>query len=71
MATFDARELAPLRFEHLNASSVVVLPLRSAAELLGVAVMPATDRDGTFYETLAELFGSVLKVLDLRRRASR
>jgi len=71
MATFDARELAPLRFEHLNARSAVVLPLRSGAELLGVAVMPATDRDGTFYETLAELFGSVLKVLDLRRRASR
>lgn len=71
MATFDARELAPLRFEHLNARSAVVLPLTSGAELLGVAVMPATDRDGAFYEMLAELFGSVLKVLDLRRKAPR
>jgi DNA-binding LacI/PurR family transcriptional regulator len=70
MATFDARELTPPRFEHLRGRSVCVLPLISGSELLGIAVVPASSRDGAFYETLAELFGTVLKVLELRRLAS-
>ena len=48
-----------------------MLPLTSGAETLGVVVAPASDRDGAFYEALRELFGTVLRVLDLRRRAER
>ncbi|HEX5098438.1 MAG TPA: hypothetical protein VFV94_03015, partial [Polyangiaceae bacterium] len=71
MTTFEAWQLAPPAFEHLRSSSCLVLPLTSGAQTLGVAVLPAADRDGTFYEALRELFGTVLKVLDLRRRAER
>jgi DNA-binding LacI/PurR family transcriptional regulator len=71
MATFDARELVPSRFEHLRTRSALVLPLTSGERMVGVAVLPASDRDGAFYETIAQLFGTVLKVLELRRRAGR
>jgi hypothetical protein len=71
MVTFDAQKLVPPRFEHLRSRSVLVLPLTSNGQTLGIAVLPATGRDGVFYETLAELFGTVLKVLELRRKAER
>lgn len=71
MTTFEAWQLTPPAFEHLRTCSSLVLPLTVGAQALGVAVLPAIDREGTFYETLRELFGTVLKVLDLRRRAER
>jgi DNA-binding LacI/PurR family transcriptional regulator len=69
LTTFDARELVPPSFENLRTSSCVILPLTCGAETLGLAATPTSARDGVFYETLAELLGTVLKVLDLRRRA--
>jgi DNA-binding LacI/PurR family transcriptional regulator len=71
MASFDAGQLVPPAFDHLRASSCLVLPLTFGTDTLGVAVVPASDRDGAFYEALAELFRTVLKVLELRRRAER
>jgi DNA-binding LacI/PurR family transcriptional regulator len=71
MATFDARQLVPARFEQLRSRSVFVLPLTCDGQVLGIAVVPASGRDGHFYEALAELFGTILKVLDLRRKAER
>ena len=71
MATYDAGQLIPPAFAHLRESSCLVLPLTSGAETLGVTVAPASDRDGAFYEALRELFSTVLRVLDLRRRAER
>jgi len=71
MASFDAGQLVPPAFDHLRASSCLVLPLTFGTETLGVAVVPASERDGAFYEALAELFRTVLKVLELRRRAER
>jgi len=71
METFDAQKLVPQRFEHLRARSVIVLPLTAEGRTLGIAVLPASGRDGTFYEAIAEQFGTVLKVLELRRQAER
>lgn len=71
MTTFDARELVPASFAHLRARSVLVLPLTMGTELLGIAVLPPSPQDGAFYETVADLFATVLKVLELRRRAGR
>jgi hypothetical protein len=69
LATFDARELVPPSFDSLRSSSCVILPLTCGAEILGLAATPTSAREGVFYETLAELLGTVLKVLELRRRA--
>jgi len=71
MTSYDAWQLAPPAFDHLRSSSCLVLPLTFGAQTLGIAVLPAIDREGTFYEALRELFGTVLKVLDLRQRAER
>jgi hypothetical protein len=71
MTTFDASQLTPPAFEHLRTRSCLVLPLTFGAQTLGTAVVPAIDREGNFYEALRELFSTVLKVLDLRRRAER
>jgi DNA-binding LacI/PurR family transcriptional regulator len=69
LASFEAHEFVPSRFEHLRAHSAVALPITTGAELTGVAVFAASARDGAFYETLAEIAGSVLRVLELRRKA--
>jgi DNA-binding LacI/PurR family transcriptional regulator len=71
IATFDARLLVPPAFAELTTSSALVMPLTCGAESLGVAVIPASPRDGKFYETLGEMFATILKVLDLRRRIPR
>ena len=71
VATFDAAALVPPGFDHLRQSSCLVLPLTFGSRTLGIAVVPASEQDGAFYTTLAELFATVLKVLDLRRRAER
>jgi len=71
MTTYEAGQLVPSALGHLRESSCLVLPLTFGAETLGVAVTPASDRDGAFYEALRELFSTVLQVLALRRRAER
>ncbi len=71
IARFDARLLMPETFDRLRARSAFVMPLTCGPENLGIAVIPASPRDGNFYETLAELFATVLKVLDLRRSTAR
>lgn len=71
LATFEAGALVPPAFDHLRQSSCLVLPLTSGTRTLGIAVTPASDHDGPFYAALAEHFGTVLKVLELRRRAER
>jgi DNA-binding LacI/PurR family transcriptional regulator len=68
---FDARQLIPDAFEHLRSRSAFVMPLTCGPQLLGVAVIPASPRDGNFYETLGELFATILKVLELRRATPR
>jgi DNA-binding LacI/PurR family transcriptional regulator len=70
MVTFDGRELVPPAFASLRKRSAFVMPLTCGAESLGIAVVPAGAHDGSFYETLAELFSTVLKVLDVRRGRS-
>jgi hypothetical protein len=42
------------------------MPLTCGSEALGIAVVPAGNHDGGFYETLAQLFATVLKVLEVR-----
>ena len=69
LTTFDATELVPPAFENLRTSSCLILPLTCGSETLGIFAAPTSARDGVFYETLAELLGTVLKVLDLRRGA--
>jgi DNA-binding LacI/PurR family transcriptional regulator len=69
MQTFSAKALVPEGFEQLRACSVFVLPLRYGGQALGVAVVPAGEREGSFYEVIAEVFGTVLKALEVRRRA--
>ena len=71
LTAFDARLLLPTSFEELSVRSSLVMPLTCGPQSLGVAVIPASDRDGKFYETLAELFATILKVLELRRGAPR
>lgn len=70
MVKFAAGSLVPEGFEHLLARSVFVMPLKYGEEPLGVAVLPASVRDGLFYETLAEALGIVLKGLSVKRRLS-
>jgi len=67
---FDASLLIPKAFDHLRSRSAFVMPLTCGKESLGVAVIPASPRDGNFYETLGELFATILKVLDLRRNTA-
>ncbi len=69
LASFDARDFVPARFEHLATRSAVAVPLMAGDELRGIGVFSASTRDGNFYELLAGIFGSVLKVLELRRKA--
>jgi hypothetical protein len=57
----------PPAFASLRRRSAFVMPLTCGAESLGIAVVPASAHDGAFYETLAELFSTVLKVLQVRR----
>lgn len=67
MVTFSGHELAPASFGGLKRRSVFVMPLTCGPQTLGIAVVPAGSLDGGFYETLAELFATVLKVLEVRR----
>jgi hypothetical protein len=67
MTTFDARQLLPPSFENLRRRSMLVMPLTCGPEALGIAVVPAGNHSGGFYETLAQLFATVLKVLDVRK----
>jgi hypothetical protein len=69
MARYPAKDLVPPGFEHLLARSALVLPLTYGEESVGVTLMPLGDRDGAFYEVLAEVFGAVVKALEVRRRA--
>ena len=69
MTRYPAKALVPEGFEHLRSRSVVVLPLRYAGQPFGVAIVPAGEREGSFYEVIAEVFGTVLKALEVRRRA--
>ncbi len=69
MLRYPAKDIVPPGFEVLKSRSVFVVPLRYDNQPLGLAVLPASDRDGTFYDTLAEVFGTVLKALEVRRRA--
>jgi DNA-binding LacI/PurR family transcriptional regulator len=71
ITTFDARLLLPPSFDALSVRSSFVMPLTCGPQSLGVAVIPASSRDGKFYETLAELFATILKVLELRRGTAR
>jgi hypothetical protein len=67
MVTFDGRLLVPDHFASLRARSVFVMPLTCGPQALGIAVVPAIVNDGSFYETLAELFATILKVFEVRR----
>jgi len=67
MVTFEGRELVPPDFSNLRGRSAFVMPLTCGAQPLGTAVVPAGAHEGSFYETLAELFSTVLKVLEVRR----
>jgi phosphoserine phosphatase RsbU/P len=66
---FPGKELVPPGFPHLRTQSLVVLPVKYNSQPLGIAVVPVTDHHGSVYETLAEVFGIVLKGLEVRRRA--
>jgi hypothetical protein len=68
---FAASALVPKTFEHLGAQTAFVMPLTCGKDCLGICVIPASPRDGSFYETLGELFATVLKVLELRRSTAR
>lgn len=69
MLPFDSGALVPDALKGVLRASSVVLPLKYREEPLGIAVLPLGDRDGAFYETLAEVLGIVLKGLQVRRRA--
>jgi hypothetical protein len=69
MLRYPAKELVPPGFEHLTSRSICVLPLAYGEEAVGLTVVPLTDRDGAFYDVLSEVFGSVVKGLEVRRRA--
>jgi DNA-binding LacI/PurR family transcriptional regulator len=70
MVTFDGRDLVPSDFSSLRRRSAFVMPLVCGAQPLGMAVVPAGAQEGAFFETLAELFSTVLKVLEVRRGGS-
>ena len=65
---YPSRELIPPGFPNLRKKSVLVLPLCYGDELLGIAVLPVIEGDGSLYEALAETFGVALKSMDLRRK---
>jgi DNA-binding LacI/PurR family transcriptional regulator len=67
IVTFRGAELAPPEFARLRGRSCFVLPLRYGSQSLGMAVLAASNQGGTFYETLAEVFGIVLKGVEMRR----
>jgi hypothetical protein len=69
MTRYATTALVPPGFEHLTTRSVCVLPLCYGEQSLGIAVVPASARAGSFYELLGEVFGVVLKALEVRRRA--
>ncbi len=69
MTVYPATQLVPPGFEQLTARSCFVMPLCYGEQGLGLAVVPASDRDGGFYEVLSDVFGVVLKALEVRRRA--
>jgi hypothetical protein len=69
MTVYPATSLVPPGFEHLLARSCFVMPLAYGEQGLGIAVLPASDRDGSFYARLSEVFSVVLKALEVRRRA--
>jgi sigma-B regulation protein RsbU (phosphoserine phosphatase) len=66
LAEFPAHDFAPREFEGLHSRSSIVLPLSYGGESLGVAMLPVSHHDGDFYETLAEIFGIVLKGMQQR-----
>lgn len=68
MAEFPAHDFAPREFTGLHSRSAIVLPLTYGGEALGVAMLPLSHHDGTFYEILAEMFGIVLKGLRQRNQ---
>ena len=61
LLAFPAKELVPPGFPHLRTRSLFVLPVKYNSQPLGIAVLPVTDHHGSVYETLAEVFGIVLK----------
>jgi hypothetical protein len=65
---YPSRELIPPGFPNLRKKSVLVLPLCYGEELLGIAILPVLEGDGSLYEALAETFGVALKSMDLRRK---
>jgi hypothetical protein len=65
---YPAEALAPAEFLSLASKSVFVLPVRFGPQLLGVTVVPVSHEGGPFYETLAEVFGIVLKGVEIRRK---
>ncbi len=69
MVPFLRERLVPEALDGLLEKSAFVLALKYGEEPLGVAVLCSSDRNGTSYETLAEVFGIVLKALQVRRRA--
>jgi len=69
MAVYPTERLVPPAFEQLARRSVFVLPLHYGDQALGVAIVPASERDGSFYEVLGDVLGVVLKALEVRRRA--
>ena len=69
MASYATARLVPPAFEHLTKRSLFVLPLCYGDQPLGLAIVPASERDGNFYDSLADFFGVVLKALEVRRRA--
>jgi hypothetical protein len=69
MTRYSTLRLVPPAFEHLTKRSIFALPLRYGEQTLGLAIVPASERDGIFYDNLSEVFGVVLKALEVRRRA--
>lgn len=65
---YPTQELIPPGFESLRRKSVLVLPLCYGEDLLGIAVLPVVEGDGSLYEALAETFGVALKMIELRRK---
>jgi len=66
---FPAKELVPPGFAHLRSRSLYLLPVKYGTQPLGIAVVPVGNHEGRVYETLAQVFGIVLKSLEVRRRA--
>jgi hypothetical protein len=69
MLAFESSALVPEPLQAVLSGSSVVLPLKYGEEPLGIAVLPFSERDGLFYETLGEVLSIVLKSLEVRRRA--